>query len=190
MGEKAEQDADPEIVARTICLRLLNDRPRTRRQLADALVARRVPAGAIEAVLNRFTEVGLVDDEAFAAAWVASRQRGRGLARRALRQELLRRGVEPGTVETALSQVDAADELAAAREIAARRLPRLAGLQKPVLARRLAGQLGRKGYSGEIVSQVIREALESRDWAFGGGTQALDLPGNRRRLGPGIPDDA
>ena len=153
-----EPDADPESVARAICLRLLADRPRTRSQLADALAARRVPAAAAEAVLDRLTEVGLLDDAAFAEAWVATRQRGRGLARRALREELRQRGIDPALREEALAQVDDEDELTAARTLVARRLPSLLRLPPEVRHRRLFGLLTRKGYPAGVAQQVCREA--------------------------------
>jgi len=76
--------ADPESAARAICLRLLALQPRTRAELAAALESRGVPADAAAAVLSRFDEVGLIDDTAFADAWVETRHRGRGLGRRAL----------------------------------------------------------------------------------------------------------
>lgn len=155
----AEPAADPVNIARAMCLRLLTDRPRTRSQLADALAARRVPAEAAETVLDRLTAVGLIDDAAFADAWVATRQRGRGLARRALREELRRRGVDRATAETALAQVDQEDEKAAARELVTRRLPGLGGLPPPVQYRRLAGVLGRRGYPAGLAEQVIKEVL-------------------------------
>ncbi|MFE2147500.1 regulatory protein RecX, partial [Streptomyces sp. NPDC059456] len=82
----------PEEQARAICLRLLTGMPRTRRQLADALDKRGIPEEVSQEVLSRFEEVGLIDDAAFAGAWVESRHRGRGLARRALAQELRTKG--------------------------------------------------------------------------------------------------
>src|SRR5690606_7567137 len=89
---------DPEAAAREICLRLLSASPRTRAQLADALRRKDIPDDVAERVLGRFTDVGLIDDEAFAQAWVQSRHTGRGLARRALAQELRHRGVADDTV--------------------------------------------------------------------------------------------
>lgn len=74
---------DPVEQARGICLRLLTGTPRTRKQLADALRKREIPDEAAEEVLSRFEDVGLIDDAAFAGAWVESRHHGRGLARRA-----------------------------------------------------------------------------------------------------------
>ncbi|MBA3250380.1 MAG: regulatory protein RecX, partial [Geodermatophilaceae bacterium] len=82
--EERDAPGDPESTARIICLRLLTLAPRTRAQLAQALERRGVPPAASEAVLDRFDEVGLIDDAAFSRAWVASRHAGRGLAGRAL----------------------------------------------------------------------------------------------------------
>jgi regulatory protein len=73
---------DPEALARRICLRLLTAAPRSRAQLAAELRRRRVPAEAAEAVLGRFADAGLIDDAAFARAWVESRHHSRGLSMR------------------------------------------------------------------------------------------------------------
>lgn len=154
-----EPAADPESVARAICLRLLDERPRTRSELEQAMRRREVPVAAATSVLDRFTEVGLIDDAAFAAAWVESRSTGRGLARRALGSELRRKGIDTEVARQALEQVDGESELVAARALVARRLPRTAGLAPHVRLRRLAGMLARKGYPGEIATQVVREAV-------------------------------
>ena len=100
----AELEADPEAVARQICLRLLTVAPRTQAQLADALRRRGVPDDAAAAVLTRFAEVKLIDDAMFARAWVDSRHHGRGLASRALGAELRQRGVPQDDIQAALSQ--------------------------------------------------------------------------------------
>jgi regulatory protein len=153
-------DADPETVARQICLRLLATAPRTRAQLATALRRRGVPDEAAAAVLARFAEVRLIDDAMFARAWVDSRHHGRGLAGRALGAELRQRGVTQDDIEIALRELDPERELATARELVARRLQATAGM--PVLARmrRLTGVLARKGYSAGLAYRVVREALE------------------------------
>jgi regulatory protein len=150
-------------VARAICLRLLTMAPRTRAQLAEALRKREVPQDAAEAVLERFSEVGLIDDEAFAAAWVSSRHTGRGLARRALASELRHRGVDEDTVKEAVEQLDPEQEVETARRLVARRLRATRGLEPAVRTRRLAGMLARKGYGASLAFRVIREALESEE---------------------------
>jgi len=152
-------DPDPESVARTVCLRLLTGAPRTRAQLADALNRRGVPAAVSERVLGRFSELGLIDDAGFAAAWVSSRHTGRGLARRALADELRRRGVDDETVGSAVDQLDPAEEERTARALVDRRLPSTRHLDTPRRIRRLTGMLARKGYPGGVAFRVVREAL-------------------------------
>ncbi|MGY1831898.1 regulatory protein RecX [Geodermatophilus sp. SYSU D01180] len=156
----ADDPGDPESVARAICLRALTGAARTRQQLADLLERRGVPEEAATAVLDRFGEVGLIDDAAFARAWVTSRQAGRGLARRALRAELRAKGVDGEDAEQALAQVDEEDERAAARHLVERRLPALRRVDRVTATRRLIGMLARKGYNGGLAAGVVREVLD------------------------------
>ena len=151
---------DPEEAARQICLRLLAAGPRTRAQLASALSRRRVPDEIAEAVLGRFAEVRLIDDAAFAQAWVETRHHGRGLARRALSAELRQRGVAAEEIRTAVGSLGDADELATARRLVAKRLGASRGRPLPARVRQLVGILARKGYPAGLAYQVVREALE------------------------------
>ncbi|MER7486767.1 recombination regulator RecX [Streptomyces sp. NPDC126497] len=157
---REEPPADPVERARAICLRLLTGTPRTRKQLADALRKREIPDEAAEEVLSRFEEVGLIDDSAFADAWVESRHHGRGLARRALARELRTKGVDPTLIDEAVSRLDSEQEEATARELVARKLRATRGLDRDKRLRRLAGMLARKGYPEGLALRVVRQALE------------------------------
>ncbi len=152
-------EADPAQVARAIVLRQLTGQPRTRAELTRALQRKNVPGDVIDSVLGRFSEVGLIDDAAFARAWVESRHAGRGLARRALAHELRRRGVGDEEVGEAVDQLSPEKELATARALVARRLPSTRGLDGRARVRRLAGMLARKGYSPGLSVRVVRELL-------------------------------
>jgi regulatory protein len=94
-----------------------------------------IPDEVAEQVLDRLTAVGLIDDEAYAAAFVATKHRDRGLGRSALRTELQRKGVDAQTAAAAV----------AAGPDAARR--------------RLVGLLARRGYSPSLAMAVVDEAL-------------------------------
>jgi regulatory protein len=155
--------ADPEQVARTILLRRLEAAPRTRSELASTLRERNVPEDVAVRVLDRFEEVGLVDDRVFARMWVESRQRTRSLSGRALRSELDRKGVAAELIDEALAEVSAEDELAAAREVAARKARSVTGLPRATQVRRLSGALARKGYGPGLSAQVVREVLDAID---------------------------
>ncbi|WP_406453749.1 recombination regulator RecX [Streptomyces sp. NBC_01622] len=159
-AEKEEPPADPAERARGICLRLLTGNPRTRKQLADALRKREIPDEVADEVLSRFEEVGLINDGAFADAWVESRHHGRGLARRALAQELRTKGVDSTLIDEAVSQLDSEQEEATARELVNRKLRSTQGLDRDKRLRRLAGMLARKGYSQGMALRVVRQALE------------------------------
>ena len=152
-------DADPESVARTILLDQLTGRARTRRELADKLRSRNVPDEVATRLLDRFTEVGLIDDAAFARLWVESRQSSRGLARRALSDELRRKGVDAEIVREAVDEVDPADEEAAARRLVRKKLPSLRKVDSTTATRRLVGMLARKGYSAGLAFAVVKDEL-------------------------------
>ncbi|MEU8909193.1 recombination regulator RecX [Streptomyces mirabilis] len=159
-AEKGEPPGDPAERARAICLRLLTGTPRTRKQLADALRKREIPDDVADEVLSRFEEVGLINDGAFADAWVESRHHGRGLARRALARELRTKGVDSTLIDEAVGQLDSEQEEATARELVARKLRSTRGLDRDKRLRRLAGMLARKGYSEGMALRVVRQALE------------------------------
>ncbi len=175
-GTRAPADADPEAIARQICLRLLSAAPRTQAELAAALRRRGVPDAAAAAVLARFAEVKLIDDELFARAWVESRHHGRGLAGRALGQELRQRGVPSTEIEAALGQLSPEQELATARELVERRLPGTAALPPLARMRRLTSVLARKGYSPALAYRVVREALERESASSSVPSYDLEVP--------------
>ena len=154
-------EADPESVARKILLDQLTGRARSRSDLEKKLAQRNVPAEVATKLLDRFEEVGLVDDAAFAREWVAQRQEGRGLARRALAQELRRKGIDDEVARDALSAVDETDEVEAARILVQRKLRSVRGLETDKAVRRLVAMLARKGYSSGVAYRVVREELKA-----------------------------
>jgi regulatory protein len=159
----AEVLADPEGVGRTILLDSLTGQARTRQELADKLAKREVPDEVATELLDRFTEVGLIDDASYARQWVESRHRSRGLAPRALAQELRRKGVGDEEAKAALEQIDEDDQRDAARALVDKKLRSMRGLDPQVATRRLAGLLARKGYPAGLAFAVVREALAGSD---------------------------
>ncbi|WP_436701872.1 regulatory protein RecX [Nocardioides sp. BYT-33-1] len=158
------EDADPESVARKILLDQLSIKARSRRELEERLARRNVPEDVTGRLLDRFEEVGLVDDEAFARAWVEGRQRSRGLARTALAVELRRKGVADETAKAVLAEVDPGAEEEAARGLVRKKLRSMRGLDEQIAARRLVGMLARKGYPAGLAYAVVRAELGA-EWA-------------------------
>lgn len=159
-GDDGGGEPDPHAIARKIVLRQLAMGPRTRRQLEDKLRDRGCDPQVARRVLDRMTEVGLVDDEAYAEMFIRSKQETKGLAAQALRHELRTKGVDDAVVDAALEEIDPEREKEQARALVERRLRTMRGLDREVQTRRLAGFLARKGYGSGVSYQVIREALD------------------------------
>lgn len=166
-----QPDADPEQVARTIALRRLTAAPRTRAELRADLVQRGVSADLADKVVDRFTEVGLLNDAEYARRWVESRQRTRGSARSLLRRELRHKGIGDDEAQAALAQIDVDSERERARELVERRLAGLGRLEPERQARRLVGLLVRRGYPAGMAQAVVREVLADLEVASSIGTE-------------------
>lgn len=148
---------------RAILLRQLTASAKSRAQLKTKLLEKEIPENIAEELLDRFEEIQLVDDEAFAEGWVRSRARSRGLARGAIKRELREKGVDDETAQQALEQIDDGDEEERARELVRTKLrPDSMGADRDKALRRLVGMLARKGYGGSMAFRIAREEWEVR----------------------------
>ena len=144
--------------ARNVLLHQLARSAKSTHQLRKILEQREIPSEIAERVLVRFTEVGLIDDQAYAETIVNSRRNFKGLSKSAIKRELNEKGVPAPFIEQAIESITAEDDLVAAQELAARRIRQMSTLAKDVRERRLAGYLGRKGYPSSVVFAAIRFA--------------------------------
>lgn len=155
MAEAAEDRAVD--AAREHCLSLLVTRSRTRFELAESLRRRGADPAVIERVLDRLVEVGLIDDRAVAQAY-ADRQSGRK-GPRAVADALRRQGIDAALAREVAFAGTADDVRSAALTVARQKLPSWRGQPAPVVERRLAALLGRRGYPAGVVFSVVRELL-------------------------------
>lgn len=151
-------------MARAIALRMLTGAPRSRAQIAERMAQRNVPEEIAAKVLDRFTEVGLIDDAAYAEMLVRTRHNERGLAGRALAQELHRKGVDAETANEALAAVQPEDEAERALELVRRKARSTTGVDPVKRRRRLVSMLARKGYGPGVALRAVDEVLgEEKD---------------------------
>ena len=184
-----ERPVDPAERAREICLRQLSVRPRTRAELAAALKQRGVADDVAAEVLDRYSEVGMIDDQAFARAWVSSRHHSRGLAKKALAGELKRKGVDTDAVEVALEELGADAEAETARALVDRKLRSATDRDPAATARRLVGMLARKGYPPGLAFRVVREAMSDQASARAAEAEASAYAADVDEYGPGLSDE-
>jgi len=147
--------------ARNVLLHQLARSAKSTSQLRKILEQREIDSEIAEKVIERFTEVGLIDDAAYAETIVNSRRNYKGLAKSAIKRELNEKGVSQELVEEAISGITAEDDFESAKQLATRRFRQMAHLDKEVRTRRLAGYLQRKGYGSNSVFAAIKFAEEA-----------------------------
>ena len=148
--------------ARALCLRLLTARARTRAELEGQLAKRGYPDDVSDRVLDRLTQVGLIDDADFAEQWVRSRRVNAGKGNRALAAELQTKGVDNDVIIAALASIDTGAERERAEKLVRDKLRReKLSDDDTKVARRLVGMLARRGYSQTMAFDVVKGELAS-----------------------------
>lgn len=142
--------------ARGILLARLTRGPRTKHQLAQLLATKEVPEEIALPLLERFQEVGLIDDAAYARAFAHDRRQSRGLAKSALKRELNQAGVSPHQIDDALSGIEPEDEFELAVRLVQKRWSSVASLDWQARQRRLLGYLGRRGFTAGVISEAVK----------------------------------
>ncbi|HEX6547994.1 MAG TPA: regulatory protein RecX [Candidatus Dormibacteraeota bacterium] len=143
----------PEGTALDTGLRLLGQRAHSRRELALKLARRGFDREAVEAALDRLTELGYLDDAGYAATLVERRSGQRGAT--AIAAELRDKGVSRELTEAALGELDEDRQLAAAQRLAGRLL---ASSGDGANAQRVALKLVRRGFSSEVAWAAVRQS--------------------------------
>lgn len=139
--------------ARTDCQAFLAYSERTTGQLRKKIVSLGYPPCAAEKTVRWAVEYGLVDDVRFCGLFARSKTMGKAR----LRLELRKRGAEEGAVETFLSSLSDEEQFSRVARLVATRYGNIEDRDKAL--RRASGWLSRRGYSGEFIHRVLKEAL-------------------------------
>lgn len=166
MVQALEPSSDAVGSALRFVLRSTKARPQTEAELRAKLRGREHTDDVIDAAIVRATELGAIDDPAFARAWVNDRGVGRGYSALRIREELRRRSVPEGVIDDAMSVLEHRDDLSVATELARSRAQRMpAALEPEAVARRLLGFLARRGYPEGLSRRVaIQVSGLDREW--------------------------
>jgi regulatory protein len=148
-------------------LKILERTLRTRLELEQKLKDKGHVASVIAPVLDRLTEVGLVDDAEYARAWLSGRWGRKPSGWRRLQQELSSKGISEDDIEKARELLtergSAPDEAESAAKLIAQARRRYAKLEPNVQRQRLYGLLARRGYDADTIRRAlaIETPLES-----------------------------
>ena len=141
-------------------LRLLALRPQSERELRRRYAKRGVFEVDQDAAIDRLKDEELVDDAAFAQAWIDNRMAFRPRAAWALRSELRGKGVENEIIEVALENFDEHRAAQKAAQIGARKYKHLSSED---FRRRLSAYLQRRGFGYQTISPLIAEQVAELD---------------------------
>lgn len=144
-------------------LAALARRGRSVRELERWLRARKHGSKEVRQAVERLGELGFLDDAEFARAFARSRAIGRGLSRRRIQAELVRRGVEGDLIEAAISglmQDEQLDESVLINAAATKKLGSLASHEPEVQRRRLYGYLSRRGFPLALVRETVARLMK------------------------------
>ena len=175
--ESHAAETDPGVVLNAAA-RFLEQRSRSIDEVRRHLNAARYPAELVDAAVGRLVDLGMLDDRAFAQAWVESRDRARPRGTLALRRELALKGIDRETVAAVLTdRVEAAanadddadsagrgaDELAAERLLRRSRSALLRVVDARVRRHRAYALLARNGFDPEVCREVSARLVAEDD---------------------------
>ena len=181
--ERHAAETDQAVVLKAAA-RFLELRSRSVGEVRRHLLAAAFPEPLIEDAIARLLELGMLDDRAFAQAWVESRDRARPRGEAALRRELALKGIDRETAAAVLAERSAAagsddsdgdsaesgagpardaDELAAERLLAKNRSALMLVADLRLRRQRAYGLLSRNGFDPDVCRSVSARLVAAED---------------------------
>ena len=138
---------------------LIKLRLRSAWEIDQALLRRGVEEDERSATITKLTEVGLLDDERFALAWVHTRDRLAPRGEWLIKQELKRKGIDEATIHKAFEERfeggEEETEFKQAMRFVEKKLARYENLPRETRNRRLSSLLQRRGFSSDTVRRIL-----------------------------------
>ena len=157
--EEKSKEIEAADAAKQVLLRRLSHAPRTRKELAKDLKDKDISDEVANVALDRFEEVGLINDQALASNYVSSQHERKGLGKNALRQQLRAKGISDDVALEAISQISDDQEFQAAFALACKKIRSLQRDDAKTQLRKIVGVLARKGYSSNLAFRVDKEVI-------------------------------
>ena len=155
-------DADRRQRCYNAAVRFLGYRPRSQAEISQRLARHGYDSRSIEMTLARLRQQGLADDDAFARFWTESRRNFSPRSRRLTGLELRRKGLDGHIIESALGDLDDAENAYRAAQGKARRMNTT---DYDEFRRRLGDYLRRRGFDYEVINKTVVRVWEERGTA-------------------------
>jgi len=169
LGLKVNQEVDKRKIkevlhkeeikrAKDYAFKLLSYRPRSIKEIWNRLKKKDYSSKVILEVIKSLKRLKFLNDREFARMWVESRIKTRPMGRHRLEQELNQKGIDRDLIEKTLSDYEEEEEIELAKELTQRKLKRsYRNLDEVTTKRRLYSFLQRRGFSYDIIQEVLRK---------------------------------
>ncbi|MEY2827519.1 MAG: hypothetical protein RLZZ183_638 [Actinomycetota bacterium] len=158
--EQISEEIDQNQIAKQVLLRRLSNAPRTRKELAQDLKKKKIEEDIAKQALDRFEELGLINDQTYSENFVANTHERRKLGKKALKQQLRSKGVSEETANQAVLQISDEDEFKSALALALKKIRSIQNDDPQTQIRKIVSLLARKGYSSSLSFQVAKQVID------------------------------
>ncbi|GGF79756.1 regulatory protein RecX [Paenibacillus albidus] len=144
-------------------LRYLERKPRTAMELTRRLRQKEIGETIIAEVIQRLQEERLIDDPLYAKQWTEQRIMNQRKGKMWIRQELREKGIDKTIISEALEEITPEQELESALQTGRKKWNMIRG-DATDKRRKTGAFLMRRGYSGEMVRQVLNTLRQEEDY--------------------------
>ncbi len=156
MRKRTSPTDQPQGDAYDAAVRYLAGRPHTVAEIHRHLRSKRFDEGAIDHAIDRLRAQRYVDDDAFARWWLEQRERFKPRGDRALRTELMQKGVARDVIDTVLGERAPDADVELAKRALSRPLTRWATLPPQERKRKIHAYLAARGFDYGTIEEVMR----------------------------------
>lgn len=152
-----------------LALNFLSYQPRTEKETRDKLTLKNAPPEIIDQIITSLKQNNFLNDTDYAAQWIRTRQNFRIKSQKAIKIELLKKGIDPQTIDQALSgelneeEGSGINDKDQALKLIQKRLPRYQHLPKQELYQKLGSYLARRGFNWETIKTTIDACYSSQE---------------------------
>lgn len=139
-------------------LKLLGQRPYSKKKLSEKLYQRGIKAEEVDKVITRLEQLGFINDLNFSRNFIESSQKIKLNGRRKIYYQLIKKGIPGNIAEKAISEVyDSKEEKEAVRKLASKFSK---NVPKEKMYERLIRRLISKGYSLELARREVKKEID------------------------------
>ena len=138
-------------------MNFLSFRPRSREEVRRYLKRKETPAELIDMVIERLTQMDLINDETFAEFWIESRERFRPKGAQAIKSELKMKGIKREVIDEVVTGEQDEDLALRAGRKKAESLLRQPEMDHTTFRTKLGPFLQRRGFSYAVTKHAVQQ---------------------------------